>query len=507
MDQRDTLIFLVEALAVNRKTHQDIDALYRTKESAFSSSAKRSALYSHPLIAGGGACHEEYGRKALGLAMYAMETRDKTVSDRIDDIVKKGWPRAYDHITNYNKDDMESYIAELKKGASQRVAENMSELFVFYSLCMKIPPLVVRIGLKEIQSFFLTLFFRDYLNTNDKYSDCYSNMDEASRKDVGELKRHIFRRYGIEVAADNRIHIRDKWLAKQYRFYYRLAFTERFSIYYLLNDIEISDHDMMEVFCAISCEMGGADSGANGVSEAEAAGLFLSGLMVKLLAKVVEREKAYYFSRLENDTDADADKQEKTIAMLTGENKKLEAEVMRLKESVGSLTEKLHTEKKEIEKPHLDRIRDLERELAKRNEALRQEKEKERELVALRDFIFRMENQASARDSGQGAEAGSGALMDLKDTTGVIIGGNLRWGARMKELLPKWVFISSPSFDKRSLDGIQTVCFVPGNMGHSLYYKAMDIAKARNLEIGFINSQNEQLALQEIAKVLARIER
>ena len=94
--------------------------------------------------------------------------------------------------------------------------------------------------------------------------------------------------------------------------------------------------------------------------------------------------------------------------------------------------------------------------------------------------------------------------MDLADTAGAIIGGSSRWSARMKELLPKWVFISSEGFDKRSLDAVQTVCFCPNHMSHALYYKAIAVAKSRNMDIGFIYSQNEHLALKEIAKVLVK---
>jgi len=70
--------------------------------------------------------------------------------------------------------------------------------------------------------------------------------------------------------------------------------------------------------------------------------------------------------------------------------------------------------------------------------------------------------------------------------------------------LPNWVFITSTGFDKRSLDNIQSIFFVPNSMSHSLYYKAVAIARNKNMDIGFIYSQNEQLALKEIAKALAR---
>jgi hypothetical protein len=540
MFHRDTLIFIVEAMGINTNIHSDMDELYRTNESAFSECARKSPLYGHSLVVGGTTRHEEYAKKALGMMLHTIESRDKQASGSIDRMIQKGWPRAFEHILNHHrKADVQRYIASLKNAHSQSAAENSAELFIFYSLCIRHKLKIIE--MKEIMNFFLMLSFRNYLHGNERHYNFYGKLDGAARKEADELKSRVFRDYGIVVTPDNQIHTKDAKLAKLHRFFYRLAFSDKIELYYLFKELDVGEREIRDVFSAYLDELVGGGGGSgdgnggdggsggdgnsggssssssnssstsdsgdstfanDGSSDSEAAALFISGLIVKLLVKSVIQAKEYYFLHTDGQLREDADRQAKEIAGLGVENARLVDENARLKEMVAGLTEKLHVAGREAEKPHLEQIRALEKQLARQNESMQQEREKERELVALRDFFFSVESREAEQDAGQGASPQ--AIMDLTHTAGAIIGGNPRWSGHMKELLPKWVFISSEGFDKRSLDGIQTICFLPNHMSHALYYKAIGIAKAKNMDIGFIYSQNEQLALNEIARVLAK---
>ena len=485
----DALMYIVEATAVNADIHQDLDDLYKTRSRTFSEYAKKSDLINHPLIVCGSLRHEEYSRKALGILQYAVKTRSRNISAAIDKIIQKGWPRPYYNVFNYRKVNIAAYIKELKAGYSQNAYKSFLELFIFYSLCVnnKLPI----VNPAEIFRYYTTLALRSYIHSNSKIFDAYGEKDEPARREADRLKERIYSDYGIDISPDNQIRISDKELSKHFRFFYRLAYTEKIEIYYLLREIDFSEKDIREVLCAYIdvFKPGGND---------EAARLFISGVIAKMLVKAVIQAKRYFFQHTENQ--ADSEQLEKTIAGLTNENQRLASENGRLKETISGLTEKLNCAKAEASMPHVDKIRELEKQVERQNEMIRQEREKEQELVALRDFFFSVKN----REVAQSAEHGQEVIMDLSSTAGAVIGGNSRWIARMKELLPKWVFISSEGFDKRSLDGIQTICFLPNNMSHTLYYKAVAIAKAKNMDIGFIYSQNEHLAMKEIAKVLVR---
>ena len=495
MFDTDTLIFIAEAMAINTKTHPDIDQIYESNRYAFLEYARKSDLYNHPFIVGGSVYHEEYGRKALGILQYIRETNDKSAAGSIYDIIQRGWPRAYNNITNYKKVNIEKYISELKIGCRQNAAEYTVEMFVFYCLCIwnNIPVIKPR----EIINYFFALFFRAQILSNDKQVDFYIKMEKDAQKEVDDLKDRILNDYGIVITPDNQIHIKNKELNKLYRFIIRLAFTEKIDPYYLFKEITLCDNDIKDVFGIYLSEKCKC-------SDDKAAGMFLSGIIIKLLAKSINQTKEHYFEyynkneKLYADIENHTENQKKTIDRLMAENKQISAENTRLKEAASRFPEKLISSNKEAEKLNLEKIRELEKTVAKQNEIIRQEREKERELAALRDFFFSLENQDFE------PEAGPNTLLDLSGTTGAIIGGNPKCTARLRELLPKWVFISSEGFDKRSLDGLQTVCFFPNYISHALYYKSLSIAKNRNMDIGYIFSQNEHLAMKEIAKILVQ---
>ena len=489
MFDKETLIFFVEALALNTEIHEDIDDLYKTKSAAFHKYANKSDLRKHPLIVCGSARHEEYGRKALGILLYAMETHNKSVIGGVDRIIQKGWPRACYNAFNHKSVNIKGYVSELQNACKQNVAGSMAELFVFFSLCVDNKlPIVKK---TDIADFFTALALRSFIHTNDRYFDAYNKKSAEEQKKLDSLKDRIYNDFGIKISPDNQIHVSDNELSKYYRFAYRLSYADKIELYYLFREISLDEKDINDVLCAY------ADVYKSG-SDEEAAKAFLSGVIIKLMVKSVIDAKEYYFQHA--DEQAETFKLEKDIENLTVDNQRLSSENRRHLDNIGSLKEKLRSSNEAVEKPLLDRIRELEKRISKLNDTVRQAQEKERELAALREFFFSLEN----RESAQEEERAPKTMMDLKDTVGAIIGGAPKWSARMKELLPKWVFILSEGFDKRSLDNIQTIFFFPNNMSHALYYKAVAIAKTKNMDIGFIYSQNEQLALKEIAKTLAK---
>jgi len=484
------LIFFVEALAINTRIHEDIDELYKTKNTVFHDYAVKSDMIMHPLIVCGSVRHEEYARKALGILLYAGGTGNISVLRSIDRMIKKGWPRAYHNASGNKNAGITAYTKELQDGCKQDLAGSMAELLVFYSLCIdkKLP--IVRKA--EIDGFFTALAIRSFIHSNDRYSNSYNKKSEDQRKELSSLKRRIYHDFGITITPDNQLCVNDNELNKYYKFAYRLAYADKVGMYYLFRDVNLDEKDINDVLCAY------ADVYKNG-SDGEAARVFLIGVIIKLLVKSIIGARDYYFQHTAEQVEMSM--LEQTVESLTVGNMQLASENQRLNDTVSSLKEKLRSSNETVEKPLFDRITELEKQVAKLNETVRQEREKERELAALREFFFSMETREPLPEPERLPET----MMDLKDTVGAIIGGSLKWSSRMKEFLPKWVFILSEGFDKRSLDNIQTVFFLPNNMSHALYYKAVAIAKAKNMDIGYIYSHNEHLALKEIAKVLARV--
>ncbi|MCL2045361.1 MAG: hypothetical protein FWG88_03135 [Oscillospiraceae bacterium] len=483
------LIFLVEAMAVNDKIYDDINELFDSKSRVFTEYAENSELYNHPLIISGSIEYEEQSRKILGILLHTRESGNKKQTDIIHETIYKGWPRASRNIVNHRNVNIEAYINSLKNDTKHNYTENAAELFIFYMICVncKIPI----INPKLVVGYFTSLSLRTYVYSNEMYFDNFNHKEEELQKKLIAFKDDLIKEYGILVSSDNQIRIRNKELQKYFKSMYRLAYSDKIELYCLFREIELDDKDINDILCSFSFE-------ALDECNDESARQFVSAIMIKLLVKSIKRTKELYYKQIANPLPNRADA--KSLDNLEKENQRLLSENRNKNQRIDELNDRLRMSKNETEKPLLDKIRELERQLAKQQDIIYQEKEKDKELAALREFFFSMENQNATTDTAQETQA----VMDLKDTVAAIIGGNQKWVARMKELLPNWVFITSTGFDKRSLDNIQTVFFVPNSMSHSLYYKAVSIARNRNMDIGFIYSQNEQLALKDIAKALAR---
>ena len=212
----EVLIFLIEALAINSIVYEEIDELYETRSRAFYDHAVKSDLIKHPLIVCGNIRHEEYGRKALGILLHAMETGNKNVINGIDEIIKKGWPRAYHNASNHMNTEIAAYTKELRNACTQSVAGSMAELFVFYSLCIeRMLPIVSK---TDISGFFTALAVRSFIHSNDRYFNSYSKKSDEKRRELDILKERICSDFGIDITADNQIRVGDNELNKLYKF-------------------------------------------------------------------------------------------------------------------------------------------------------------------------------------------------------------------------------------------------------------------------------------------------
>jgi hypothetical protein len=490
MYNKDLILFYIDALAMNTKIYNGIDQLYKTNERVFSRYAKKSAYYNHPLIVGGDLNREIYGKKVLGIILYINKTNNEETIACVDKLIEKGWSRAYKHIIESDRSAADVYVDELKNGLTNNVMGNAAEMFIFCSLCVRFRATIIR-G-TDFKNFLLSISYRAnaFHQTGNWHYSFYNTADASIREKAKLLRSRIFQDCKLDLTVDGQMLFTDDRLSAVHKFLFQLIYSDKMVLYYIFRDAQLSKHDIDDILCNYLSAVGDC-------SDEDAIKMLIPGIVAKLLARTVTQLKAQFFA---HPNDVSAALQEDKIAGLTADNKRMDAEVIRLRKQVSSLEDKLLSTKQEADREHIGRIRELEAEVSKLRERIDQEREKDRELVALRDFFFSTEQHEKELANTHT----STSIMDLTDTAGAIVGGHPKWSTKMKELLPKWVFISSVGFDKRSLSGIQTICFLPNHMSHKLYYKAIAIAKSKKMDIGYIYSQNEQLALKEIAKALAK---
>ena len=125
-----------------------------------------------------------------------------------------------------------------------------------------------------------------------------------------------------------------------------------------------------------------------------------------------------------------------------------------------------------------------------------QEKQKNVELNSLREFMFSLDKEVEYKNIEVNIDK-------LKEINGVIIGGHEKWQQKMKEYLPKFIFIHTDmlNFDVTALNGVKDVFFYINYLNHAIYYKVIEYIKNKDVKIHYINVQNEDLVLKNIYNV------
>jgi len=125
------------------------------------------------------------------------------------------------------------------------------------------------------------------------------------------------------------------------------------------------------------------------------------------------------------------------------------------------------------------------------------EKQKEKELIALRSLMFSLNND----DAPDVPDLQEEAVMD--GIKAAVAGGFERWQRKMKERYPHFIFLTSENFDPRLLDGVGHVFIFARHIGHKLYYRVINEARKRDMPVSYVSKVNEELAVKEMKNALA----
>lgn len=182
--------------------------------------------------------------------------------------------------------------------------------------------------------------------------------------------------------------------------------------------------------------------------------------------------------------------EEASYVIQRAEKDRNKEELMRLKEQSAQQTEEIKQLKKELEGTKKNN-EVISRELRRTKEELDESKASEKELVALRNHIYKLQQERpkfSREDSSTMDIEDSIEKLSLVDI--VIVGGHSNWVANMKEVFPKFIYISGESVnaDLSILDrrGV-TVFFNTDNNTHSQYERVTNIMNKNDNKFHYIS--------------------
>lgn len=124
----------------------------------------------------------------------------------------------------------------------------------------------------------------------------------------------------------------------------------------------------------------------------------------------------------------------------------------------------------------------------------------EKEVFALREYIF-INSQNVCNDEVK--EETTVNIKHLNAVHGTIIGGHPNWQNKIKELLPNWRIIPAGinTLDANLVANSKIVVFVTNYLNHSLYEKAIEIARNADCRIGYISNTNSDIALVDLTRI------
>lgn len=167
-----------------------------------------------------------------------------------------------------------------------------------------------------------------------------------------------------------------------------------------------------------------------------------------------------------------------------------------LLQELEQLRSKLHLQEnttRELQK----QLRDTRRKLAEQEELSHHHEEERKELSVLRDYLYHL-----TEGMEQEPDIPYEAMMEhIADLDIMIVGGNDNWVKKLRNMFPKWRFLSpnaSAAVSSMQTAKIDKAYFFTDTLGHSQYYKYMQVIRNRQISFGFIHGVNIQANVQQI---------
>ncbi|SNX54163.1 hypothetical protein [Thermoanaerobacterium sp. RBIITD] len=479
MDQEiriNILPFLTEALSTKRTIRKDIDMLYESDKYRFYKKAKESEWYNNFIVKEGDIYREVYAKKALGIILCAVNDID--LFQKFLRIIKKGWPRAFSYVEKHDNIDIEQYIFNLRSEIDNMHIDIFnSELTVLYFLTINFnKKFVINEGLSVLEKNLLQRE-KHYLGL-EPTSYSFDKLPDEIKNHAVDLRKQIYFKIGEISTYKQLFDSKADIVRREIDFVSFLFDSEKLSMDALFFENDISKKDIIEIFTlyyAIFKDM----------NVESATKHFVSGTIIKCLLKAYKQVKTYFFEHNQETMFLEMERRDEEIEKLKSENNML-------KNKINELSQTLADHKKTLENKYMQEIKMLNKTVEDLKMQLDEEHQKDKELNALREFMFLLDTKEAYSNSAEDT--------DFSSIKGLIVGGYEMWQKELKKSLPNFTFINSENFDIKVLDNIDIVFFFPNFLSHALYYKVINEVRKRNIKVGYISKLNKELALEEIKR-------
>ena len=171
-----------------------------------------------------------------------------------------------------------------------------------------------------------------------------------------------------------------------------------------------------------------------------------------------------------------------------------------LMDEITSLRRKIHEQESMIKQMKLD-LKDKGKLQTDLQSSYAKNDTYQKELAALRDHLYHM-----TEDEEETAEISTDEMIQaLADKKVIIIGGHIKWAAKIKEMFPKWVMIKADHTglpDVSVVMGADKVYFFTDYLSHVAYNRYVGACRDNKVNFGYIHGRNIDTNLKQLYREL-----
>lgn len=473
------LPYLAEALANNLNLRAEIDRKYAQDELRYYQAAAASPCFHCRNFDLGDIEKSVYCRKVLGLLEAGVD---------ISYIFRKGWPQAYKYVKRGSGvlffDDFVIYMRSRMNAITLEMtnAEFSGLLYaaLYLAIVFKRP---VHLGLTGEELYKMIEIQHAQNRGDDPDEPKWENIPEAIREQAERLLSRIESELGWSL---ERCQVFERLELEIDNAYELIMLSENLSFSELGLGIQHSRQDFLECLCYLVDfeQLQGAEEAEIAESDEALQRLLdrlVAAIRVKLLARAYTELKRLYFRNAK----------ENLYALIEELRREGDDARQALAQRDNEIRQLRSTYRTGLER----QLAEKEREVRQLQEELQRERDKDKELFALREFAFaqKQEELPTAKEE-----------IVLPAIRCLIIGGYPTWQQKMKAAVPEsFTFISAETvtFDINLLRRADLVVINTAVLSHKIYYRVVENIP-KTTKLGYLTAVSIDLALDELRRLI-----
>lgn len=468
-------------LVRNNEIMKDLEKLYMYDRIKYYNAAVSSTCINHIVMKQNTLDREINARKVLGLFLIA-ET-DSNLRDKLIRLLRKHYADIYNSAKKHNKKDSSNKYKEIDSFSKEVDSKFYSTIYFYFSI-YRTAELVNQVSLASILDEINFFEFRNAINAD------ISNELEIHKSEIQEIKALLRKKYGKINSFKDILLSENEYIERIGGILENLFIINKLDIDTLFYNYDFINTD--EIILAY------IKTGYKNIEPELILSTIINGIFIKSLITEYKKTRTLFF---ENNTETFISKitsLEEELNSLKSENEQNKIKLDLLSEEKTLFDNTLTNNLNKFKKIHFAETNEINTKLQILENQLFEEKKYRRELNALREYIFKVNNGYIPKSSKITLRQ---YIINKKI---VIIGGAKEWRRKFREKYPEIRSLNgfNENFEINILSNSDCVFFYTGFMNHATYNRAMNYIRTHQINFGYIGKTNIELVEEEIIEEL-----